>query len=431
MMTTKRICAPTWPTRRSVLKAGGALAMSAGLSPALLAQAASDRRSWVPDGTMLERLEALFVERQVAGASFAILEDGDVAWTGTYGHRNTALGDPVTRSTLFQVASLSKPIFAYVVMNMIGHGLLGLDDRLADYVRPTGYADSAWARSVTVRHALTHRSGLPNWRAGEADAELAPAFEPGSDYSYSGEAYSWLQEVVEAIAGKSLQDVAQHYLFAPAKLGDMAYLWLPGRDHREVYGHKLEESGTNVPDPIQLDRMIGPLIHRKAAAMGRPLGTLTQAEIRDILRTIDWPDGVLRERPAWLWQRPGNALANAPSSARSSAYDYARFLALMLPGRGGEPGLLDDAARRMMITPQAERPDRPEMPPGIGWGIERYEDQMVYQHWGRNGAQHCSLALADPATGRGIVAMANSETGGPFIDAAAAMLTRTPYKTFV
>lgn len=418
--------------RRTLLKSGGAMAVGAGLAPSVIAQATVSTQSWVPDEAMLVRLEKLFASHNVAGASFAILEQGEVAWTGAYGHRNAAMRDPVTDTTLFQLASLSKPIFAYIVMNMIEHGRLSLDDRLADYVRPFGYADTPWSRAITVRHALTHRSGLPNWRERLEGAVLAPAFEPGTGYSYSGEAYSWLQEVVEAVENASLHDVASKYLFAPAGLDDMAYLWLPGRDHREVYGHSLDASGGNLPDRRQFSRQYGAMAHALANRWGRELSALRQVDMRMINDVIQWPDGSdWADRPAWTWQLPAYALANAPSSARSTARDYARFLALMLPGRSQAAGLLSDEARRMMITPQSERPDKANMPSGIGWGIERFGGRTFYQHWGRNGASYTALALADPETRRGIVAMANSETGGPFIDEAAAMLTRTPFATFV
>ncbi len=418
--------------RRSVLKNAGALAALTGMAPAVLAETAVPARSWIPNDTMISRLEDLFKKRNVAGASFAILEEGEVAWAQSFGFRNTTTQDRITNNTLFQVASLSKPIFAYVVMNMIEQGRIKLDDRLSDYVRPIGYSGTPWSRAITIRHVLTHQTGLPNWRERSEGVPLEPAVEPGTGYSYSGEAYSWLQEVVEAIENASLHEVASHYLFAPAGLEDMAFLWLPDRDRREVFGHSLDASGQNVPDGLQFSREYGSLVHKVATRWGRELSSLRQADIRTINEVIEWPVGsTLADRPKWLWKLPDYALANAPSSARATASDYARFLALMLPDQNQPAGLISNEARKFMLTPQSERPDQPNMPSGIGWGLERFQGRLYYQHWGRNGANYTALSLADPVTKRGIVAMANSETGGPFIDEAAAMLTGTPFKTFV
>lgn len=418
--------------RRSVLKNAGTLAALTGMAPAVLAGSAVPAQSWIPNDTMISRLEDLFKKRNVAGASFAILEEGEVAWSQSFGFRNTNTQDPITNNTLFQVASLSKPIFAYIVMNMIEQGRIKLDDRLSDYVRPIGYSGTPWSRAITVRHVLTHQTGLPNWRERSEGVPLEPAVEPGTGYSYSGEAYSWLQEVVEAIENASLNEAASRYLFAPAGLEDMAFLWLPDRDHREVFGHSLDASGQNVPDALQFSREYGSQVNRIATRWGRELSSLRQADIRTINKVIEWPTGSsLADKPEWLWRLPDYALANSPSSARATASDYARFLALMLPGRNQPAGLISDEARKFMLTPQSERPDQPNMPSGIGWGLERFQGRLYYQHWGRNGPNYTALSLADPETKRGIVAMANSETGGPFIDEAATMLTGTPFQTFV
>lgn len=417
--------------RRDLLSNAGAMLALTGVSPAVSAAISAPARSWLPNDAMVSRLEDLFRERNVAGASCAILEEGEVAWSQSFGFRNIATQDRITDTTLFQAASLSKPIFAYVVMNMVQRGRLSLEDCLSDYVRPIGYSDTVWSRAITVRHVLTHQSGLPNWRERKEGMPLEPVFEPGTGYSYSGEAYSWLQEVIEAIENASLHDVASRYLFAPAGLRDMAYLWLPDRDNREVFGHSLDSNGHNVPDALQFGREYGSLVNEVATRWGRELSSLRQADFRAINQVIEWPEGsALAQRPQWLWDLPDVALANAPSSARCTASDYARFLALMLPGRDQPTGLISEEIRRLMLTPYSQQPNQPNMLVGIGWGLERFDGQLFYQHWGRNGANYTALSLADPKSGRGIVAMANSETGGPFIDAAATMLTGMPFQTF-
>ncbi|MBB3033467.1 serine hydrolase domain-containing protein [Alteriqipengyuania lutimaris] len=418
-------------TRRMLIASGGAT-MAASAWPAR-AQAET-KESWVPDDRALETLETLARKHSIPGASAAIYENGDIAWTWAYGVQSVASGKPVGPETLFQAASLSKPVTAYVTMQMIEHGLLGLDDRLIDYHRPERLSDNPWSTQVTVRHALTHATGLPNWPERDETTVIEPAFAPGTGYSYSGQAFQWVQAAIERISGHSLQELCSRYLFAPAALDDMAMLWLPGRVDREALGHVLGDDGVNTLEPSFFDQKVGAQLYRISQRWGRPLTSFTLDDYRAAFRVIDsFDDERLDGFGAYRWERPQMALANAASSLRTTPTDYARFLALMLPPPPAQrEGLLPEAGRALMLTPQTER-DAPKgnVPAGIGWGLERREGRIVYHHWGMNGQSYVSNALGDPALRRTIVVMSNGSSGGPFIDQAALMLTGTPYANYV
>ena len=412
--------------RRTVFRLGAGAIAAIG---APLSASERNRSAWIPDAERSDRLERLFQERNVAGASAAIFEAGEVAWTWSGGVQNVETGRPVNEFTLFQAASLTKPVTAYIAMQMVEHGLIRLEDRLIDYHRPVGLSDHPWSSQVTVLQALTHTSGLPNWPDGKEDVVIQPAFEPGKGYDYSGQAFQWVQAALETISGASLQELAQQYLFAPAGLGDMAMHWLPGRAYREALGHVVNDAGENELDAIQFDQIVGSRLHELANRWGRELSSFTLEDYRAAFRAIDsFGDERVDRIERYRWERPDMALSNAAASLRTTPSDYTRFLALMLPGQGGRPGLLSDESRRMMLTPQAARGgDKANMPPGIGWGLELYEGRWVYHHWGQNGPSYVSNSVGEPDTGRAIVVMANSTTGGPFIDAAARLLTGTPY----
>ena len=416
--------------RTAIAATGAAMAL-----PSLPVRAAQDgpAASWVPGADRIEQLAALAGTHNIPGASAAIFEDGDIAWTWTYGVQSVASRTPIGATTLFQAASLSKPVTAYVTMQMIEHGMLGLNDRLIDYHRPQGLSDHPWSAQVTVRHALTHASGLPNWPERTEGTVIEPAFAPGTAYSYSGQAYQWVQAAIERVSGHSLEELCRRYLFAPGGLDDMAMLWLPGRAGREALGHVVGEDGVNVLEPSLFDQFAGARLHQLAQRWGRPLASFTLDDYRAAYRAIgSFGNERLDAIPDWRWERPQMALANAASSLRTTPSDYARFMALMLPGQPARPGLLSDTGRQLMLFPQTERPaPRAHVPAGIGWALERREGRIVYHHWGMNGTSYVSNALGDPLLRRTIVVMANGSTGGPFIDAAALLLTGTRYAPYV
>ena len=148
----------------------------------------------------------------VSGLSVAILNDRKVIYTRQFGWKDkdaaTRLGD----ATVFAAASLSKTIFAYVVLLLVDEGLIDLDKPLQGYLpKPLpeypNYADLRTDdryRAITARMVLSHTSGLPNVRS-ETDEQLRIAFQPGSRFSYSGVSFQLLQFVVETVTKSDLE----------------------------------------------------------------------------------------------------------------------------------------------------------------------------------------------------------------------------------
>jgi CubicO group peptidase (beta-lactamase class C family) len=108
--------------------------------------------------------EQLLKDRQVPGLSFAVIHDGKIVETKALGVRDTSTAAPVDGNTIFEAASLSKPVFAYAVLQLVDAGQLSLDTPLSTYV-PNYVKDDPRAASVTARNVLSQSSGLPNWAA--------------------------------------------------------------------------------------------------------------------------------------------------------------------------------------------------------------------------------------------------------------------------
>lgn len=150
---------------------------------------------------------------------------------------------------VFQAASLSKPVVAYVVLRLARRGELSLDHPLSE-IFPDGYqhrqnlfalkaapiVDTVAVdvlRTVTPRLLLSHGAGFPNWAS---DGPLTQTSAPGTCWQYSGEGYVLLQRMLETLTGRPLQQLAEQELFAPIGLTNTAFKLTPAIQTQLVAG---------------------------------------------------------------------------------------------------------------------------------------------------------------------------------------------------
>ena len=137
--------------------------------------------------------------------SVAVIKDSKVVYHRGLGVRNTLTQDPVTDDTVFEAASMTKPVCAYIVLRLVDRGVLMLDTPLYTYLPYEDIAYDDRYKLITARMILTHRSGFPNWRNGKLDIK----FTPGTEFSYSGEGFVYLGKVIEKLTGKKLVQLCQ------------------------------------------------------------------------------------------------------------------------------------------------------------------------------------------------------------------------------
>jgi CubicO group peptidase (beta-lactamase class C family) len=304
-------------------------------------------------------IPALMKKANVPGLAIAVIRRGKTSWLRGFGVKDAKAGEPVTEDTVFEAASLSKPVFAYGVLKLVEQGKLGLDAPLTIYLPKPYIEGDDRLNKITARMVLSHRTGFPNWR--EDGKPLTIHFTPGERFSYSGEGYVYLQRVVEQITGKTLNDYMTDAVFTPLGMTSSSYVWRAGFDERTATGHN--------------------------------------------------EDG----KPVALW-KPKEGLA--ASSLNTTAMDYALFIEAVLNRKG-----LKSATFREIETPQiALNPEcricTDRQPKelsttlfwGLGWGIQRTAQDTALWHWGDNGAFK-SFVMADPKTKTGVVMFANSENG--------------------
>lgn len=292
-------------------------------------------------------VQDLMRKGRVPGAAFALVRKGELVGVRGLGLADASSGAPVTEETVFEAASLSKPVFAYLVAKRVERGELDLDRPLAETL-PHPDLDDPRREKVTARQVLSHTTGLPNWRPRrwtDDPGPLALGFDPGARFSYSGEGFEYLRMVVEHQTGTSLEELAAREVFSP--LG-------------------MSSSGFRNP------------------------GTPTVAMPHDLLGKT----GDKREPEA-----------NAAGSLHTTAGDYARFVIELLG-----PSHLGAEAAAALLAPQVEVETDEEtgVSWGLGWGLEPAAG--TFWHWGDNGDFRC-FVRASRDSGDALVLFTNSRNG--------------------
>lgn len=154
----------------------------------------------------------------IPGVSLALIKDGKLVYHKTYGVKNSMTGEKVDDNTLFEAASVTKPVFALAVEKLAGRGVIDLDRPLYQYLPYKDIEYDERYKLITARHVLTHRTGFPNWRWMNPDGKLDLKFTPGTKFGYSGEGFEYLKMVVEKITGKNVEQVLQEEVIEPVGL---------------------------------------------------------------------------------------------------------------------------------------------------------------------------------------------------------------------
>jgi CubicO group peptidase (beta-lactamase class C family) len=375
--------------RRFMLGSVGAVVGAAQARVAWPAQALPAPRaagpSWQPNPTLLRNLPRLLELASVPGLALGVVERGRV-WSRGFGRAVEDPIQPASAETVFEGASLGKPLFAYAVLRLVDAQLLDLDRPLYEYL-PLAEANTPRAKRITARQVLSHTTGLPNWR--QQPGPLEPTLEPGTRFSYSGEAYFYLQRVVEAVSAKPFARVMREQVLDPLEMKQTSYVWLPEFETRMAAGYDGQENRLDV------QAAIGRRTQVIAQQWGIPL---TDWRYEESARAVP------QVNPQWP-TLPLYMIPNAATSLLTTVSDYTKFLSRLV----GSAGLdLSPASRAAMATPQVRL--NSALSWGLGWGIQRDEHGEVFWHWGANNSFR-NFVIADPANGRAVVVLTNSENG--------------------
>ncbi len=385
--------------RREFLVGSGRTALIFPLVPlAIRAQgnqisAASKDGTWAALIADLEKqVPKVMQETMVPGASLAIVQDGRLRWHRAFGVKDSASGKPVDHDTIFEAASMSKPVFAYAVMKLCEKGVIDLDTPLTKYTSERFVEGDPRLELITARHVLSHTSGFQNWRSEKEPLKIH--FTPGEKYLYSGEGYSYLQAVVTRLTGRVNEKACGQYeaglevcatdieaymkanLFAPFGLTSSGYVWNGTFERRMARPH---------------DRKGRPLDNKKSTAT-------------DAAR-----------------YGSSGALLTTPT-------DYAKFLIEVMDPKPSDAFRLNEASLKEMLRPQVkvELNDEYSISWSLGWRIAQTRDGDFFSHGGDNAGFH-SIAEASVDRKSAFVIMTNGDNGPELLKRLAPAVSRRLY----
>lgn len=223
-----------------------------------------------------------------AGISTLVLKDGEEAFRSLHGYSNLENGFELQENDLFRIFSMSKPITAAALMVLYDEGKFQLDDPVSKYIPEfkdmtvwDGEAEVPVEREITVRHLLTHTSGLvygwgkgyvdscysalePNmWEAASLEdfvkmiCEIPLKNQPGTKYEYSV-SIDMVGYLIEVLSGQKLDEFMKERIFDPLGMDDTGF-WVPEEKHSRLSMIYADFEGDKMPMEFYVDAVKEPV----------------------------------------------------------------------------------------------------------------------------------------------------------------------------
>ncbi|MFK7935404.1 MAG: serine hydrolase domain-containing protein [Saprospiraceae bacterium] len=320
---------------------------------------------------ILHRME----EYNIPGVSIAVVEGGVLKWAKGYGLANTETGSEVNTNTLFQAASISKPLTALCALKLVDEGQVDLDGDVNSYLEGWSIPENDFTTTekVTLRRLLSHTAGTTvHGFGGYKQTETFPSIEmvlngegnspaievdevPGSIWRYSGGGYTVMEKVVEDVSGLPLES---HFT--------------------EVVSTPLNMTNSLLSQPLPEQ------FHDNASAAYNPRGKIVKGFWHN------YPE----QAAAGLWTTPT---------------DLAKYcIEIHEIFKGKSDGILSPETVELMLTNHKDDF-------GLGLFLTETEDETIFHHAGNNvGFTNQMVAFAN--SGNAVVILTNAEKGMLLID---------------
>ncbi len=220
------------------------------------------------DAAEIDRMfQAAVDAREIPGVVALVTTRDRIIYLKAFGYQNVGKKIPMSTSTVFRIASMTKPITSAGIMMLYEQGKLGLDDPAGRYLpayshrevihtfnaSDASYTTRPAESEITIRHLLTHTSGLSypftssavlaiQTKTGTDPKDMPLQFDPGARWQYSP-ATAVLGEILQKLSGKSLEEWDQSQVFRPLRMGDTTYSPTPAQAARLATVHRRESGG--------------------------------------------------------------------------------------------------------------------------------------------------------------------------------------------
>jgi len=304
------------------------------------------------------KVPRLMKEEHVPGLSMVLVRENRIVWKKAFGVRIVGEPEEVDGQTIFEAASMSKPLFTYRVLKLAEDGGFDLDRPLDGCLAEPYLPDQPLAGKITARMVMLHRTGLPNWRKGgwRAGGPLLVLHEPDTRFTYSGEGYLYLQTVIEHLTKQPVSAWMEASLLAPLNMTRSSYQWQESFEANFAGGHNEK-------------------------------GNFKQGR---------------------RFYRQGNAAF----SLYTTPTDYARFLIeMMRRERSAEHSLNAETIKNMTTLQVKPEKNDARSRRSLGWVVDTEEDGGWVSHSGSNGSGFRCHSRFNMTRQSGSVIMTNSAGG--------------------
>ena len=296
-----------------------------------------------------QKISGWLKETNVPAAGIGIIENGKLKYIKVFGELKK--GVPAPADTIFQVASLTKPIVEILTLQMVSAGGWKLDEPLATYWIDPDVQNDPRHKLLTTRHVLTHQSGFENWRSMSASKKLEFIADPGTKVNYSGEGLEYLRRALEKKFNEPLDQLARKRLFRSFGMQHTRFFW-----------------------DASIDEARFAVAHDKD---GKP------------------------------YEIHKHTTANAADLMLTTVEDYGKFAVNVLKGKGLSKAVFDD-----MVRPQAVYTRGKSMFFGLGWMVmpDLSTGEYALIHTGSDPGVNTVIILL-PKSRRGLIVFTNGDNG--------------------
>ncbi|MFZ0597686.1 MAG: serine hydrolase domain-containing protein, partial [Flavobacterium sp.] len=170
-----------------------------------------------------QEIEKWLQQNNVPALGIGVINNGKLQEIKVFGELKKGVSAPY--NTIWNVASLTKPVTAIIALKLASEGKLNLDEPLYKYWTDPDIANYPNTKLLTTRIILSHQTGFPNWRFMNDSSKLDFKFKPGTKYQYSGEGFEYLRKALENKFHKTLDQLANELIFQPLKMTDSQLIW--------------------------------------------------------------------------------------------------------------------------------------------------------------------------------------------------------------